>query len=73
MRKGIVLSYNKDVKYGFIKDLNGQRIRFYNENQSIIFKPGDLVHFAIGIVKKRPCAVNIIVVCRTQGEIKRDN
>lgn len=34
MRKGLVLSYNKEVKCGFIKDLNGQKMRFYNEDES---------------------------------------
>lgn len=73
MRKGIVLSYNHVVKYGFIKDLNGQKIRFYNEDDLIIFIVGDLVQFAIGVIKNRACAVNVIVACRSRNKVKRDN
>ncbi|MCX3264870.1 hypothetical protein [Pedobacter agri] len=73
MRKGIVLSYNKVVKYGFIKDLNGQKIRFYNEDGLIILNVGDLVQFAIGIIKNRPCAVKIIILCRNQSKVDQKN
>ncbi|RZK55615.1 MAG: hypothetical protein EOO87_07460 [Pedobacter sp.] len=73
MRKGIVLSYNKDVKYGFIKDLNGQKIRFYKDDDSIILNVGDLVQFAIGVIKNRPCAVNIIMLYRTQSKVDKSN
>lgn len=73
MRKGIVLSYNKDVKYGFIKDLNGQRIRFYNDDNSIILNVGNLVQFAIGIIKNRPCAVNILILCRNHSRVDKSN
>ena len=51
MRTGMVLSYNKEVKYGFIKDLNGQKIRFHNEDASTIFNIGDIVQFRIGLMK----------------------
>ena len=73
MRKGIVLSYNKDVKYGFIRDLNGQKIRFYNDDDLVILNVGDLVQFAIGVIKNRPCAVNIMMLCRNQNKVDKHN
>ena len=64
MRTGVVLSYNKEVKCGFIKDLNGQKIRFYNEDEKILYGIGDIVHFKIGVVKNRPIAINVIFVAK---------
>lgn len=67
MRTGVVLSYNKEVKYGFIKDLNGQKIRFYNEDETMTFSIGDIVQFKIGVIKNRPMAVGIILSYRKQN------
>ncbi|RZK19824.1 MAG: hypothetical protein EOO86_06515 [Pedobacter sp.] len=68
MRKGIVLSYNKSVKSGFIKDLSGQRIRFYNEDLNVGFKPNDLVAFNVSVVKGAIVAVNIILILNKNGK-----
>lgn len=73
MRTGMVLSYNKEIKYGFIKDLNGQKIRFHNEDVSIIFNIGDIVQFRIGLMKNRPLAVNVILAYKKQNTSRSDN
>jgi len=71
MRTGIVLSYNKEVKYGFIKDLNGQKIRFYNEDE-MDYCAGDIVQFKIGVMKNRPLAINVILIAKKVDRYSSD-
>lgn len=72
MRTGIVLSYNISIRCGFIKDNNGQKIRFYNQDPFIVFKRFDVVRFDIAYQSVCLMAVNIMPVLDTRGNKMSD-
>ncbi|TCD08280.1 hypothetical protein EZ449_12805 [Pedobacter frigidisoli] len=61
MRKGIIISYNRAKRVGYIKDLNGQKIRFYNESK-IDLKRNDLVDYSTKINDGVLLAIEIKVI-----------
>lgn len=69
MRTGIIISYNHTAGLGFIKDSNKQRIRFYNEDKTVVFKQFDVVQFDISFVRNNLQAVNVIGVRDKKGNI----
>ncbi|WP_316809049.1 hypothetical protein [Pedobacter agri] len=69
MRTGIVMSYNQIAGVGFIKDSNKQKIRFYNEDKTIVFKRFDVVQFDISFVKSSLQAVNVMPIRDKKGNI----
>ncbi|MDQ1142751.1 hypothetical protein [Pedobacter agri] len=59
MRTGTILSYNKKIKQGVIKDANGQKIRFLNANDKVVYKAFEVVRFEIAFVNSHLRAINI--------------
>lgn len=59
MRKGIILSYNKVVGIGVIRDSNYQHILFYHGITSVIPVRGSLVSFEIQFQNGTLAAVNV--------------
>ncbi|RZK14363.1 MAG: hypothetical protein EOO86_18710 [Pedobacter sp.] len=68
MRTGIILSYNRAARYGFVKDINGQKIRFYNEDPLTFFQRLDVVRFRIAFIGSCLRAVNVIHVIDKHGK-----
>lgn len=62
MRTGVIISYNQKVRLGIIKDSNSQKIRFFNENEKVIYKRLDSVTFEIAFVDASLMAVEIVLV-----------
>lgn len=72
MRTGIVLSYNTGIRCGFIKDNNGQKIRFYNQDPFVVFKRFDVVRFDISFQSVCLMAVNLMPVLDSTGKKRSD-
>lgn len=71
IRQGIIISFNKKIGVGFIKDANGQKIRFHAESTSMKFAVNDLVGYVIGMVKTGLVALNITLITSKFGEVYR--
>lgn len=67
-RLGIILSYNSLSGYGIIKDKNGQKIRFHNEDNRIVYNRFEVVQFCIGMVNNRLVALEIIKIPDSEGK-----
>jgi len=67
MRTGIVISYNPPVRFGLIKDCNGQKIRFFNDDQNWVFRRFDVVRFSVAYLDAGLRAVNVTAVIDAQG------
>ena len=68
MRTGVVIAYNKNVQQGIIKDGNGQKINFFNEDVKIVYHQLDIIRFEIAPVNGRLMAINISPVIDNGGK-----
>ena len=69
-RKGIISFYDKTNLKGFIKDENGQKIRFQHE-ASLALKLNDLVYYYIVMMESGLTAVNITLILEDFGSTFR--
>ena len=67
MRTGVVISYNKNVRQGMIKDGNSQKINFFNEDVKVVYHQLDIIRFEIASVNGRLMAINISPVIDNGG------
>ncbi|KQR69850.1 hypothetical protein [Pedobacter sp. Leaf176] len=66
---GIVISFNQLAKLGCIKDINGEKIKFYPESFGYDIATGDLVIYEIALGDKGLIAVNISLIIPKFSEI----
>lgn len=64
MRTGIIISYNKLIGIGFIKDVNKQKIRFYIEHGRDGFSIRDIVHYKVVMMETGLMAVEVSLAVR---------
>lgn len=65
---GIVISFNKLAKAGCIKDINGERIKFYRESYNYNIAPGDLVAYEVDLGDRGLIAVNVSLIISNFGK-----
>jgi len=68
---GIVMSFNKLAEVGCIKDINGEKIKFYRESFNYNIAPGDLVAYEIALGDRGLIAVNVSLVISNFGKFYR--
>ncbi|UKT66025.1 hypothetical protein [Pedobacter mucosus] len=68
MRLGIIISLNKTIGIGIIKDLNGGKIRFHVESADTPFFVHDLVSYEIYVIESGLFAVNLNLVIAEYGK-----
>ena len=61
MRDGMIVNYNTVIKIGIIKDLNSQKIKFFNKGNTI-YKLFDMVCFEIELSSIGLIAVNVQIL-----------
>lgn len=68
---GIVISFNKLAGVGCIKDINGERIKFYRESFNCSVAPGDLVAYEVALGDRGLIAVNVSLIISNFGKFFR--
>lgn len=69
MRSGTVVSYNSKVKVGFIRDENGEKIKFFNANHQFIVV-GMNVSFNLSFTSNGLMATSIVKSIKLATEEK---
>lgn len=62
------MSFNKLAEVGCIKDINGERIKFYRESFNYSVSPGDLVAYEVALGDRGLIAVNVSLIISNFGK-----